>query len=95
MKVGKNTKFMLDFINEYLNGEISRENFEMDYSGRVIEYFPKMRRENAAFAQLFADTVDAAYELYADRNLDDEAFQIEINNAVCDWLGVPNDDVLL
>jgi len=58
MKVGKHTAFMMDFLSDFADGKMSRDHFEMDYSGYVIEHFPMMERENPILAQKFADTVD-------------------------------------
>ncbi|UWG95924.1 hypothetical protein LPY66_13510 [Dehalobacter sp. DCM] len=47
MKVGKHTAFMIDFVSDFADGKISRYLFELDYSGYVIEHFPKMKKEDA------------------------------------------------
>ncbi|AEV68065.1 hypothetical protein Clocl_1414 [Acetivibrio clariflavus DSM 19732] len=33
MKVGKHTIFMIKFITDFINGEIERYFFDLDYSG--------------------------------------------------------------
>jgi len=88
MKVGKHTAFMIDFASDFADGKISRDAFEMDYSGYVIEHFPMMERENMRLARKFASTVDNAVEYAENHNIDDEDFRIMINNAICDLLGV-------
>ena len=44
MKVGKHTAFMLDFVSDFVDGDISRDHFEMDYYGYLIEHFPMMEK---------------------------------------------------
>ena len=44
MKVGKHTAFMIDFLSDFADGKMSKDDFEMDYSGYVIEHFPMMLR---------------------------------------------------
>ncbi len=61
MKVGKHTAFMIDFISDFVNGEIERYFFDLDYSAYVIEHFPHMELENARFADKFAYTIDCVY----------------------------------
>jgi hypothetical protein len=62
MKVGKHTAFMIDFVSDFADGKISRDHFELDYSGYVIEHFPMMERENVLLARKFASTIDDTVE---------------------------------
>ena len=94
MKVGKHTAFMVDFISDFADGKMSRHDFELDYSGYVIEYFPKMEHENARLARKFANTVDAKYEYAENHNISDDDFRILMNNALCDLQGTDNSDLL-
>lgn len=94
MKVGKHTAFMVDFISDFADGKMSRHDFELDYSGYVIEYFPKMERENARLARKFANTVDAKYEYAENHNISDDDFRILMNNALCDFLETGKPDLL-
>jgi hypothetical protein len=87
MNFKKHTAFMIDFISDFVNGEIERYFFDLDYSAYVIEHFPHMERENAKFADKFANTIDRAYELGTDLGLPDEEFRVEISNALDEWLG--------
>lgn len=61
MALPKHTQAMINYVSDFTTGNMSRMFFDLDYSYYVIERFPKMERENAAIAQLYADTVDAAY----------------------------------
>lgn len=94
MKVGKHTAFMVEFISDFADGKMSRDHFELDYSGYVIEHFPAMERENARLAQKFANTVDAKYEYAENGNISDEDFRILMNNALCDLFGTDEPDLL-
>lgn len=94
MKVGKYTARMIDFLSEFADGEMSRYDFEMDYSGYVIEYFPKMEKEDYILARNFTDTVDSAYEYAQSHNISDEDYRISINNAICDLLGIEEPDLI-
>ena len=94
MKVGKHTAFLIDFISDFADGKISRYSFEMDYSGYVIEHFPKMKRENARLAQKFICTVDDVVEYAQANNISDDDFRIMVNNALCDLLGVDEPDLM-
>jgi len=94
VKVGKHTAFMVDFISDFADGKISRHDFELDYSGYVIEYFPKMDRRNHRLARKSANTVDAKYEYAENREISDDDFRILMNNALCDLLGTDEPDLL-
>ncbi|HEX2926252.1 MAG TPA: hypothetical protein VHP38_08360 [Ruminiclostridium sp.] len=85
MKVGKHTAFMIDFVSGFADGEISRCDFEIDYSGYVIEHFPMMEKENARLARKFTSTVDDAVE-YTQAN--------NIYTALCDLLCIGEPDLL-
>ena len=39
MKTGEHTTFMINFILDFINGEIERYFFDLDYSAYVIEHF--------------------------------------------------------
>jgi len=94
MKVGKHTAFMIDFVSDFVNGELERLFFDLDYSAYVIEHFPHMELENTRFADKFAYTIDRAYERGTDLGLSDEEFRIEISNALDEWLGRKKPDII-
>lgn len=94
MKVGKHTAFMIDFVSDFIDGNISRDHFEMDYSGYVIEHFPMMKKENARLARKFASTVDETVEYSLANEMSDDDFRIAINNALCDLLGIDEPDLI-
>ena len=94
MRVGKHTAFMIDFVSDFADGILSRDAFDMDYSGYIIEHFPMMERENMRLAHKFADTVDSAVEFAGNHNISDEDFRIMINNAICDLLGIDEPELI-
>lgn len=94
MKVGKHTAFMIEFASDFADGKMSRFDFELDYSGYVIEHFPMMERENKSLARKFANTIEAAVEYAENHTIEDEDYRIMINNAICDFLGVGNPDLI-
>ena len=94
MKVGKHTAFLIDFVSDFADGKMLRHDFDLDYSAYVIEYFPKMERENLRIARKFANTVDSAVEYATAHNISDDDFRISVNNALCDLLGTNMPDLL-
>ena len=94
MNFKKHTAFMIDFISDFVNGELDRYFFDLDYSAYVIEHFPHMELENARFADKFAYTIDRAYERGTDIGLSDEEFRVEISNALDEWLGKSKPDII-
>ena len=86
MNFKKHTAFMIDFISDFVNGDLERYFFDLDYSAYVIEHFPHMELENSKFADRFAHTIDRTYERGADLGLSDEEFRNEISNALDQWL---------
>ena len=73
---------------------MSRHDFDLNYSGYVIEHFPEIERENARLARKFANTVEVNYEYAENRNISDDDFRILMNNALCDLLGSDEPDLL-
>jgi hypothetical protein len=87
MKIGKHTAFMIEFISDFVDGDLDRFFFDLDYSAYVIEHFPHMEYENAKLADKFVNTVDWAYERGTALGLSDEDFRTEISDALKKWLG--------
>lgn len=94
MNFKKHTAFMIDFISDFVNGELERYFFDLDYPVYVIEHFPHMEFENNKFAQKFAYTIDWAYDRGTDLGLSDEDFRIEISTALDELLGRKNPDMI-
>jgi len=45
---------MMTFVQEYLNGEMDRLGWDLDFNHYLIQYYPKMERENSDLAECFA-----------------------------------------
>lgn len=93
MNYKRHTAFMIEFISDYINGDIERYFFDLDYSAYVIEHFPHMELENSRFADRFARIVDQAYERGTNLGLSDEEFKSEISNAFNEWVGKKPDTI--
>jgi hypothetical protein len=93
MNFKKHTVFMIDFISDFVNGDLERYFFDLDYSAYVIEHFPHMELENPILADKFAYTIDRAYERGTDLGLSDEEFRVQISNALDEWLGKKKPDI--
>jgi predicted ATPase len=94
VKAKKHTAFLINFVSDFADGNMSRDNFELDYSGYVIEHFPGMEREDKRLARKFANTIDVAYDYAQDHNITDDDYRILVNNALCDLLGKNKPDLL-
>ena len=46
MKLKKHGAFLVNFVIDFANGNMSRREFDMDYSGYVIDHFPEFEREH-------------------------------------------------
>jgi predicted ATPase len=87
MKTGKHTIFMINFIKDFIEGEIDCYFFKMDYCAYVIEHFPHMEEENPRLADRFAETIDYAYEYGTKLKLSDDEFRTLISDAFDKWIG--------
>jgi hypothetical protein len=47
------TKFMMAFVQEYLDGEMDRLGFDLDFIHYLIKHYPKMEREDSDLAECF------------------------------------------
>ena len=85
MKLKKHGALLVNFVIDFANGDMSREDFDMDYSGYVIEHFPEFEREHPRLSRRFADTIDRTYSTCS--WMTDEAFRDAIEDAVDEFLG--------
>ena len=92
MKLKKHGALLVNFVIDFANGDMSREDFDMDYSGYVIEHFPEFEREHPRLSWRFADTIERTYSTWS--WMTDEAFRDAIGNAVDEFLGeAPIEDI--
>ena len=85
MKLKKNGAKLVNFVMDFVNGYMSRQEFELDYSGYVIEYFPGFEKEHPRLSRRFADNVDAVYEACA--WMPDDRFRDAIADALDEFMG--------
>ena len=81
----KHGAFLVNFVIDFANGDMSREEFDMDYSGYVIEHFPEFEREHPRLSRRFADTIERTYSTCS--WMTDDAFRDAIGDAVDAFLG--------
>jgi hypothetical protein len=47
------TEFMMNFVQEYLDGDMDRLSWDLNFNHYMIQYYPKMERENIDLAECF------------------------------------------
>ncbi len=47
------SEFMITFVQEYLDKKSDRLSFDLDFNHYLIQYYPKMERENPDLAECF------------------------------------------
>lgn len=85
MKLKKHGAFLVNFVIDFAHGNMSRRNFDLDYSGYVIEHFPSFEREHPRLSRRFVDTIDHTYDICS--WMEDDAFRNAIGEAVDVFLG--------
>ncbi|GHU94610.1 hypothetical protein FACS1894208_05990 [Clostridia bacterium] len=45
---------MIEFVQDYLDGEDNRLDWNLDFNHYLIQHYPKMERENLDVAECFA-----------------------------------------
>lgn len=86
MKLGKHGKFLHDFVFAYIHDEISRWDFDLEYSGYIIAHFPGFEDETPRLAAKFARTVDRIYSTCT--WMTDDEFAAAICDAMDEFLGI-------
>ena len=86
MKLKKHGAELVNFVISFSNGDISRRDFDLDYSYYVKKDFLAFRREHHRLSQRFADTIDQTYA--ACSYMADEDFQDAITDAIDEFLGI-------
>ncbi len=66
--MGKSAEFLIGFVRDYLDGENSRLDFDLNFDHYIIEHYPRMEHENPELAECFAfylagDEIDRARDL--------------------------------
>ena len=60
MRLKKNGARQVNSVIDFANGEMSRREFDLDYSGYVVDYFPGFEEEHPHLASRFADIIVVA-----------------------------------
>jgi hypothetical protein len=47
------TEFMMDYIRGYLDGEMDRMGFDLDFNHYLIKHYPSMERKDRDLAECF------------------------------------------
>ena len=84
MKLKKNGAKLVNFVVDFVNGDVERWEFDPDYAGYVIECFPKFEKEHPRLARRFADTVDRAYAFMQSRRMRNSAMRLRMR-WMCLW----------
>lgn len=50
----KSIEFMTDFVKRYLNGDMERLFFDLDFNHYLIQHYERMEREDSEMAGCFA-----------------------------------------
>jgi hypothetical protein len=50
----ENINFMMDYVKRYIDREIQRFEFELDFNYHIINRYKKMHLENCEYAEFFS-----------------------------------------
>lgn len=53
----KNIDFMVGYVKQYLDGNLDRLQFELDFNYHLMKRYKQMCRENREYAELFYDYI--------------------------------------
>jgi hypothetical protein len=70
----KNINFMMEYVKQYLDGNINRFEFELDFDYLIMKKHKQMCRENREYAELFYDYISES-GVDAGKNLPDDKFK--------------------
>ena len=85
MKLKHYGAMLVNFVIAYANGDMSRREFDLNYSGYVVDFFPQFEQEHPLLARRFADTIDRTYDDCS--CMPDDQFQDAISAAVDKFMG--------
>lgn len=85
MKLKRHGAFLVNFVVDFADCNMSRWEFDMDYSGYVIEHFPEFEEEHPHLSRRFADTIERTYSTCS--WMTDDAFQYAISDTLDLFLG--------
>lgn len=85
MKLKKNGARLVNFVIDYVNGEMDRWEFDLDYSHYIIEYFPAFEEEHPRLSRRFVNTIERTYSCCS--WMSDDRFREAISDALDEFLG--------
>ena len=89
MKLKKHGLALVNSGLSFVDDDISRREFDLDYSYYVKKDFPAFRREPPRLSRRFTDTIDLAYDVYF--YMADGDFQDAIADAMDELLGITSE----
>jgi hypothetical protein len=84
---------MIEFVKEYLDGKMSRMDFDLDFSQHIKKYYPKMERDIYELADCFYFyLVEEGYD-HSEYLTDGEHKKL-IRRQFNEFMSAMNDDIL-
>lgn len=93
MKKQRHIDTVLDMVEQYLTGKVSRLDFSLDFPYSVLKRYEKMSREDEEFAMLIDDRL-VEDGVYAGESLSDEDFRSLIKKQFSDVVEISNEGFL-
>lgn len=87
MMLGPHGKFLVEYVMSFVNDDIARWEFDIDYSGYVLAHFPGFEAETPRLAAKFVKTIDQACVSYS--WMDDKSFALALSDELDLFLGTP------
>jgi len=85
-----NINFMMNFVRSYLDGQMTRLDFELDFQTELLNRYKKMAREDKEYAEVFNEWI-AEDGVDAGDGLSDAAFKRLITKQYKEVLGIVAD----
>ena len=93
MKKQRNIDTVLDMVEAFLKGNMSRMDFQLDFPYEVQQRYQKMAREDEEFARLIDDRL-VEDGVYKGERLSDEAFRELIRKQFLDVVDISDEGFL-
>lgn len=93
MKKRSNIDTVLDMVEAFLKGKMSRLDFQLDFPYEVQQRYSKMAREDEEFAKLIDDRL-VEDGVYKGEHLNDDAFRKLIRKQFLDVVDISDEGFL-
>ncbi|KAF1086314.1 hypothetical protein SPSYN_00031 [Sporotomaculum syntrophicum] len=93
MKKRSNIDTVLDMVEAFLKGNMSRIDFQLDFPYEVQQHYQKMAREDEEFARLIDERL-VEDGVYKGERLSDEAFRELIQKQFLDVVDISDEGYL-